>query len=56
MFPIHFDRERVTIQSKNMMRTVGWSPTGFSVVTALDSECKFNAVYDVNKVLMPLSE
>jgi histone-lysine N-methyltransferase SETMAR len=33
-----------------------WVSTGFAVVTALNRGCKFNAGYDVSKVLTPLSE
>jgi hypothetical protein len=43
------DRERVTIQSKKVMLTIVWSPTGFAVVTALDNGWKFNAGYYVTK-------
>jgi hypothetical protein len=38
------------------MLTIVWGPTGFAVVIALESGCKFNAGYDVSKVLTPLSE
>jgi hypothetical protein len=31
------DRERVTIQSKNVMLTFAWGPTGFAGMTALKS-------------------
>jgi hypothetical protein len=33
-----------------------WGPTGFAVVAALDSQCKFNTGYSVSKVPTSLSE
>jgi hypothetical protein len=41
---------------KNVMLTTVWCPTGFAVVSSLESECKFNAGYYVSEVLAPLSE
>jgi hypothetical protein len=38
------------------MLSIVCGPTGFAVVTAIDSGCKFNAGYYVSKVLTPLSE
>jgi hypothetical protein len=38
------------------MLSIVWDPTGFAVVTALESGCKFNAGSYVSKVLTPLSE
>jgi hypothetical protein len=38
------------------MLTLVWDPTGFAVVAAIESGCKFNAGYDVSKLLTPLSE
>jgi hypothetical protein len=49
------DLERVTVESKKRSSSrVG--PTGFPVVTALESGCKFNASYYLSKVKIPLSE
>jgi hypothetical protein len=50
------DLERVTVQSRKNDVHLVWGPTGFSVVTALESGCKFNAGYYVSKVKIPLSE
>jgi hypothetical protein len=33
-----------------------WDPTGFAVVTALESGCKFNAGYYVSKMPTPFCE
>jgi hypothetical protein len=41
---------------QKVMLTIVWDPTEFADVTALDSGCKFNAVYYVSEVLTPLSE
>jgi hypothetical protein len=41
---------------QKVMLTIVWHPTEFAVVTALDSECKFNTGYYVSEVLTPLSE
>jgi hypothetical protein len=38
------------------MLTLVCGPTGFAVVTAIESWCKFNAGYYVSKMLTPLSE
>jgi hypothetical protein len=38
------------------MLTIMWDPTGFAVVTALESGCPFNTGYYVSKMLTPLSE
>jgi hypothetical protein len=57
--PIHGkvpDRERVTIQSRKVMLTIVCGPTGFAVVTAIKTGCKFNAGYYVSNVPTPLSE
>jgi hypothetical protein len=50
------DGECVIVQSKNVMLTIMWSPTGFATVTARDRGCKFNAGYYVSEVRTPLSE
>jgi hypothetical protein len=50
------DLERVTVQSRENDVHLVWGPTGFSVVTALESGCKFNATYDVSKVKIGSSE
>jgi hypothetical protein len=42
--------------SAKVMLTLVWGPTGFAVVTAIDSGRKFNAGHSVNKVLIPVSE
>jgi hypothetical protein len=42
--------------SQKVMLTIVYGPTGFAVVTALGSGCKFNAGYYVSTVLTPLSE
>jgi hypothetical protein len=38
------------------MLAIVWDPTGFVVVTALNTGYKFNAGYYVSKMLTPLSE
>jgi hypothetical protein len=50
------DRERVTIQSKKVILPIVWDSTGFAVVTAIESGCKFNMGYYVSKVPTPLSK
>jgi hypothetical protein len=50
------DRERAAIRFEKVMLTIVCGPTGFAVVTALESGCKFNAGCYVSKVLTPLSE
>jgi hypothetical protein len=50
------DRERVTIQSTEMMHTIVWRTAEFAGVAALESGCKFTAGYYVSEVLTPLSE
>jgi hypothetical protein len=50
------DLERVTVQSTKVMLPIMWDPNAFAVVTAIESECKFNAGYCVSKILTPLPE
>jgi hypothetical protein len=50
------DRERVTVHSKKAMLAILWDPTRFTIVTALESGCRFNAGYYMTKVLTALSE
>jgi histone-lysine N-methyltransferase SETMAR len=50
------NRERITIESEKAMLPIVWGPTGFAAVTALESGCKFNAGYNVSKVLISLFE
>jgi hypothetical protein len=50
------DRECVTLESRFVMLDVVRRLTGFAMMTALESACKFNTGYDTNKVLMALSE
>jgi hypothetical protein len=50
------DCERFTIQSKKMILTIVWSPTGFAVLTAIESRCKSNAGFCLNTLLISLSE
>jgi hypothetical protein len=49
------DLERVTIQSKKVMFTILWTPTGFSVLIALGSGCKFNAGHSISRGRRALS-
>jgi histone-lysine N-methyltransferase SETMAR len=48
------DRERHTIQSKKIMVTIIWNPSGFYRICALPKGAKFNADYYISEILSPL--
>jgi hypothetical protein len=50
------DRERVIVESKQVVLAIVWDPTGFAVVTALESGCKLKTGYYMSKVQTRLSE
>jgi hypothetical protein len=50
------DGERHTVQSPKFMLTVVWNPIGFHVLKALLKECKFNAQYYTNGILVAISD
>jgi transposase len=50
------ERERQTIQSKKMMVTIVWNPTGFYQLYALPKGAKFNSAYYISEILTPLVE
>jgi hypothetical protein len=50
------ERERHTIQSKKLMLTIVWNPSGFHLISALPNGCKFNASHYVTNILGPLAD
>jgi hypothetical protein len=50
------ERERITVQSRKMMETIVWNPTGFFRIVALPKEMKFHADYYICHILDPLAE
>jgi hypothetical protein len=50
------DRERHTVQSPKFMLTVVWNPIGFHVLKALPKGHKFNAQYEINNILIAISD
>jgi hypothetical protein len=50
------ERERITIQSRKIMVTIVWNPTGLYQIVALPKGMKFNADYYISQILDPLAE
>jgi hypothetical protein len=50
------DRERQTIQSPELMLTIVWNPSEFHIAKSLPKGTKFNAQYDVNNILIGISD
>jgi hypothetical protein len=49
------ERERHTVQSEKVMATMVWNPNGFHLIKFLPKGFKFNAIYDITQILVPLS-
>jgi hypothetical protein len=49
-------RERHTIQSKQLMLTRVWNSSGFHLISVLPNGCKFNASHDVTNIFDPLAD
>jgi hypothetical protein len=45
------ERERITVQSRRIMVTIVWNPTGFYRIVALPKGMKFNADYYMSHIL-----
>jgi hypothetical protein len=50
------ERERHTIQSKQLMPTIVWNPRGFHLIKVLEKGGKFNAGYYIAEMLELLSQ
>jgi hypothetical protein len=50
------ERERITVQSRKIIATIVWNPTGFYRIVALPKGMKFNADYYISHMLDPLTE
>jgi hypothetical protein len=50
------ERERLTIQSEKVMRTIIWNPSGFNLINVLPKGFKFNASFYVTQILGLLSD
>jgi lipopolysaccharide export system protein LptC len=50
------EKERITVQSRKMMVTIVWNPTGFCRIVALPKEIKFNADHYISHIFDPLTE
>jgi hypothetical protein len=50
------ERERITVQSREMMVTIVWNPTGFHRIVALPKAMKFNADYYISHIRDSLTE
>jgi hypothetical protein len=50
------EREWITVQSRKMVATIVWNPTGFDPIVALPKITKFNADYYISHILGPLAE
>jgi hypothetical protein len=50
------ERERITVQSRKMMATIVWNPTGFYRIGALPKGMTFSADYYISHILGPLAE
>jgi histone-lysine N-methyltransferase SETMAR len=48
------ERERHTIQSKILMLTIVWNPSGFHLINVLPNGCKFNASHFVTNIRGPV--
>jgi hypothetical protein len=50
------EREPITIQSRKMMATIAWNPTGFDRIVALPKGMNFSPDYYISHILDPLDE
>jgi hypothetical protein len=49
-------REGIIIQSRKIMVTIVWDPTGFYRIVALHKGMKFDAAYAIPQMVDPLAE
>jgi hypothetical protein len=50
------ERERITVQSRKMIVTIVWNPTGSYRIVALPKGMKFSADYYISQIFDPLAE
>jgi histone-lysine N-methyltransferase SETMAR len=49
------ERERHVIQSKELMLTIVWNPSGFHLLNVLLAGCKFNSNHYVTNIIGPIA-
>jgi hypothetical protein len=50
------ETERHTIQSKQLMLTTVWNPSGVHIINVFPNGCKFNTSHYVTNILGPLAD
>jgi hypothetical protein len=49
------ERESHVIQSKKLILTIVWNPSGFHLINVLSAGCNFNPSHDVTNILGPIA-